>query len=40
MPFASGTPVTVHLPREALRVLPDIGTPVSLTSELEDAEAS
>jgi hypothetical protein len=22
MPFAAGTPVAVHLPREALRVLP------------------
>jgi ABC-type Fe3+/spermidine/putrescine transport system ATPase subunit len=40
VPFASGAPVAVHMPREALRVLPDIGTPVSLTSDLEDAEAS
>jgi len=28
------------MPREALRVLPDTGTPVSLTNDLEDAEAS
>jgi spermidine/putrescine transport system ATP-binding protein len=39
LPFASGTAVAVHLPREALRVLPDTGTPVSMTTELEDAEA-
>ena len=39
LPFASGTPVAVHLPREALRVLADTGTPVSMTTELEDAEA-
>jgi spermidine/putrescine transport system ATP-binding protein len=40
VPFASGMAVAVHLPREALRVLPDTGTPVSMTTELEDAEAS
>ncbi len=28
------------MPREALRVLPDAGTPVSLEDDLEDAEAS
>jgi ABC-type Fe3+/spermidine/putrescine transport system ATPase subunit len=39
VPFESGTPVAVHMPREALRVLPDSGTPVSLASDLEDAEA-
>ena len=40
VPYASGTAVAVHLPREALRVLPDSGTPVSMTTQLEDAEAS
>jgi spermidine/putrescine transport system ATP-binding protein len=40
VPYASGTAVAVHLPREALRVLPDTGTPVSMATELEDAEAS
>jgi spermidine/putrescine transport system ATP-binding protein len=39
VPYASGTAVAVHLPREALRVLPDTGTPVSMTTELEDAES-
>jgi len=39
VPYASGAAVAVHLPREALRVLPDTGTPVSMTTELEDAEA-
>jgi spermidine/putrescine transport system ATP-binding protein len=33
LPFGSGTPVTVHFPVEALRVLPEAGTAV-----LEDAE--
>ncbi|HJR98707.1 MAG TPA: ABC transporter ATP-binding protein [Actinomycetota bacterium] len=33
LPFASGAPVTVHFPPEALRVLPEAGTAV-----LEDAE--
>jgi spermidine/putrescine transport system ATP-binding protein len=28
LPYESGTPVTVHLPREALRVLGESGTPV------------
>jgi hypothetical protein len=40
VPFESGTPVAVHMPREALRVLPDTGTPVSISTDLEDAEAS
>jgi spermidine/putrescine transport system ATP-binding protein len=40
LPYASGTPVAVHFPREALRVLPDTGTPVEMTTELEDAQAS
>jgi len=40
LPFASGTPVSVHLPREALRVLPDTGTPIEAETEFEDAEAS
>ena len=47
VPFASGTPVAVHMPREALRVLPDTGTPVSLDDrprgrrgELNDAAPS
>ena len=39
VPYASGTAVAVHLPREALRVLPDTGTPVAMATELEDAEA-
>jgi spermidine/putrescine transport system ATP-binding protein len=30
LPYTSGTPVTAHLPKEALRVLPDAGTPVSV----------
>ena len=33
--FASGTAVTVHMPREALRVLPDAGTPVLVGAEIE-----
>jgi hypothetical protein len=35
----SGAPITVHFPREALRVLPDAGTPVvagELELELDD----
>ena len=40
VPYASGMAVAVHLPREALRVLPDTGTPVSMTTELEDEPAS
>jgi spermidine/putrescine transport system ATP-binding protein len=40
VPYASGTAVAVHLPREALRVLPDTGTPISMTTELEDEPAS
>jgi spermidine/putrescine transport system ATP-binding protein len=30
LPYTSGTAVTVHLPKEALRVLPDAGTPVAV----------
>jgi len=30
----------VHLPREALRVLPDAGTPVLVNAELDGAEAT
>jgi spermidine/putrescine transport system ATP-binding protein len=37
LPFESGTAVTVHLPPEALRVLPESGTPVLAGAELEDA---
>jgi spermidine/putrescine transport system ATP-binding protein len=37
LPFQSGTPVTVHFPPEALRVLPESGTPVLAGAELEDA---
>jgi len=40
VPFESGTPVAVHLPREALRVLPDAGTPVLVNAELDGAEAT
>ena len=40
MPFDSGAPVTVHLPVEALRVLPDAGTAVMEGGELDDASAS
>jgi spermidine/putrescine transport system ATP-binding protein len=36
LPFASGAPITVHLPREALRVLPDVGTAPVISGELED----
>ncbi|MBI3648710.1 MAG: ABC transporter ATP-binding protein [Actinobacteria bacterium] len=38
LPFASGTPVTVHLPQEALRVLPDAGTPVSVGAGFGEEE--
>jgi spermidine/putrescine transport system ATP-binding protein len=34
--YASGTPVTVRFPPEALRVLPDTGTPVLVNSEIEE----
>jgi spermidine/putrescine transport system ATP-binding protein len=34
--FASGTPVSVRFPPEALRVLPDVGTPVLVNSEIEE----
>jgi spermidine/putrescine transport system ATP-binding protein len=37
LPWTSGTPVTVHLPSDALRVLPESGTPVLVSAELEDA---
>ncbi|HVF07403.1 MAG TPA: ABC transporter ATP-binding protein [Actinomycetota bacterium] len=37
MPFDSGAPITVHLPVEALRVLPDAGTAVMESGELDDA---
>ena len=37
VPFVSGTPVAVHLPREALRVLPDAGTPVLANAGLDEA---
>jgi spermidine/putrescine transport system ATP-binding protein len=37
VPFESGTPVAVHLAREALRVLPDTGTPVLAGAELDEA---
>jgi spermidine/putrescine transport system ATP-binding protein len=30
LPYTSGTAVTAHLPKEALRVLPDAGTPVAV----------
>jgi TOBE domain len=33
---ASGTPVAVHLPREALRVLPEGGTAVVPSGDLAD----
>jgi spermidine/putrescine transport system ATP-binding protein len=36
MPYESGAPVTVHLPVEALRVLPDAGTALIDTDELDD----
>ena len=36
IPFESGAPVTVHLPREALRILPEAGTPVMAAGELEE----
>jgi spermidine/putrescine transport system ATP-binding protein len=36
LPFESGAPVTVHFPPEALRVLPEAGTAVISSGELED----
>ena len=36
MPFDSGAPVTVYFPPEALRVLPEAGTAVMETGELEE----
>jgi len=36
VPYASGAAVTAHLPREALRVLPDAGTPVIASGELDE----
>ena len=36
MPYESGAPVTVHLPPEALRVLPEAGTAVMESGELDD----
>jgi spermidine/putrescine transport system ATP-binding protein len=37
LPFESGAPVTVHFPPEALRVLPEAGTPIIESGELDDA---
>jgi spermidine/putrescine transport system ATP-binding protein len=37
--FAQGTPVTVHLPPEALRVLPEGGAAVLAAAEIESATA-
>jgi hypothetical protein len=34
--YPSGTAVAVELPRDALRVLPDTGTPVLANSELDE----
>jgi spermidine/putrescine transport system ATP-binding protein len=36
LPYASGASVTARLPREALRVLPDAGTPVITSGELDE----
>ncbi len=36
LPFESGTPVSAHLPREALRVLPDSGTPVLVGAAIDE----
>ena len=36
VPYASGAAVTAHFPREALRVLPDAGTPVIASGELDE----
>ena len=36
MPYESGAPITVHLPAEALRVLPEAGTAVMESGELDD----
>ncbi|HEV8563588.1 MAG TPA: ABC transporter ATP-binding protein, partial [Actinomycetota bacterium] len=38
LPYESGTPVTVHLPRDALRVLGESGTPVMASGGLVDDE--
>ena len=35
-PFESGTPVTVYMPRDALRVLPEGGTPVTVGAGIEE----
>jgi spermidine/putrescine transport system ATP-binding protein len=37
LPFESGAPVTVHFPPEALRVLPEAGTPIIESGELAEA---
>ena len=37
-PFASGQAVTAYLPQDALRVLPDTGTPVLVGAEIESEE--
>lgn len=39
LPYEQGAPVSVHLPVDALRVLPDTGVPASATAELEPATA-
>jgi len=36
LPFESGTAIVAHLPKEALRVLPESGTPVLVNAELEE----
>jgi hypothetical protein len=36
LPFESGAPVTVYFPPEALRVLPEAGTPIIESGELEE----
>jgi spermidine/putrescine transport system ATP-binding protein len=36
LPFASGAPVMVHFPPEALRVLPEAGTPIIESGELDE----
>jgi spermidine/putrescine transport system ATP-binding protein len=36
LPFESGAAVTAHLPKEALRVLPEAGTPVITSGEIEE----
>ncbi len=37
LPYHSGEAISVHFPPEALRVLPEAGTPVLLASEIEEA---